>query len=207
MNKIRVTKRQFERIKLAYRVIGFCMIVSLLFAFSLLVRKHIEFAFIFLPYFLTKGLYSNQWHSDSLKECYLLSLGLFAFDVCFVLPKSFSIAFSLFIGLLMAYISCKAGVIKFKLKDYAYIEPRYNKLVDWYNETHKPKPFNTDTCSLEELLNRCKHLRLSKENTELAVEFFINKTKQSEIADKLCIEEVSVAIKKFRLKQKLNKSL
>ena len=98
MNKIRVTKRQFERIKLAYRVIGFCMIVSLLFAFSLLVRKHIEFAFIFLPYFLTKGLYSNQWHSDSLKECYLLSLGLFAFDVCFVLPKSFSIAFSLFIG-------------------------------------------------------------------------------------------------------------
>jgi hypothetical protein len=207
MTKIKITRQQFEKLKFAYRIFMFSLTLAILVAFSILIKKPIEFVFIFLPYFATKGLYSYQWHSDSLKECFILSIGLFALSLCITLPTSFSMVFSLFVGLMLAYLSCKAGIIKFKLKDYAFIEPRYNQLVDWYNEANKPKEFNTATCTLEELLNRCKELRLSQENTTLAVEFFINKTKQSKIADILCIDETSVAIKKFRLKQKLNKNL
>ncbi len=105
----------------------------------------------------------------------------------------------------MAYLSCKAGIIKFKLEDYAFIEPKYNQLVAWYKEYTTPKPFNTETCTLDELIARCNELRFSQDNTNLAIEFFIKKTKQSVIADMLCIEEVSVARKKLRLKEKLNK--
>lgn len=205
MTKIKVTRKQYERIKMTYRISGFIFIVLCLFIFSLITKKTIEFVCIFLPYFFTKGLYSSQWHSKSMKECMLLSIGIFAFAISITMSKTFSIAFSLLIGLLMAYVSCKAGIIKFKLEDYAFIEPRYNKLVDWYNEQTKPKPFNTETCSLEQLLYRCKELKFSQANTNLAVEFFINKTKQSVIAEKLCIEELSVARQKLRLKQKLNK--
>lgn len=204
MTKIRVTRKQYERIKTAYRVGGFVLIVSALFAFSLLVKKPIEFVCIFLPYFFTKGLYSNQWHSKSMKECMLLSFGIFAFAVSITMSRAFSITFSLFMGILMAYISCKAGIIKFKLEDYAFIEPRYNKLVDWYNEATKPKPFNTDDCSLEQLVYRCKELKFSEENTNLAIEFFIKKTKQSKLADAFCVQEKTINQRKQRLKQKLN---
>ena len=204
MTKIKVTRKQYERIKTAYRVGGFILIVSALFAFSLFVKKSIEFVCIFLPYFFTKGLYSNQWHSKSMKECMLLSFCIFAFAICITMDRAFTITFSLFMGIVMAYISCKAGIIKFKLEDYAFIEPRYNKLVDWYNEATKPKTFNTGTCTLDELVNRCKELRFSQENTNLAIEFFINKTKQSKLADAFCVQEKSITKKKQRLKEKLN---
>jgi hypothetical protein len=68
------------------------------------------------------------------------------------------------------------------------------------------KPFSVDTCTIGELLTRCREVGLSEENTELAIEFFIKKTKQSEIADRLCINEKSVQIRKKRLRQKLNKN-
>lgn len=69
------------------------------------------------------------------------------------------------------------------------------------------KPFNVDTCSREELLIRCKELHFSKDNTDSAIAFFIDKTKQSVIADELCINEKSVAQHKFRLKKRLNDTL
>ena len=120
------------------------------------------------------------------------------------LPSNFSITFSIVLGLAIAYISYKMGIVQRKMNDYDYIEPRYNQLVKFYLKATEPKPFNTDTCSKDELIERCKELRFSSENTELAVEFFIRKTKQSIIADRLCIEEKSVVMRKQRLKHKLN---
>lgn len=188
--KIKVTRKQYERIVFAYRIGGFIAIVGLLVGFSFLVGKPIEFALIFLPYFATKGFYSQQYHSASLKHCLLLSVGIFAFAVLITVPKEYSICTSLFIGILIAFASCKVGEVQVKLKAYA--------------ELTAPKPFNVDTCTEVELVERCKELRLSQENTELAVDFFIRKTKQSLIADRLCIDELSVKMRKLRLKQKLN---
>lgn len=67
-------------------------------------------------------------------------------------------------------------------------------------ETHKikkqteQKPFNVDTCSKDELILRCKQIRLSSHNTDLAVAFFIDKTKQSIIAEQLCIDEKTLCL-------------
>lgn len=188
--KIKVTRRQYERIVLSYRIGGFLAIVGLLIGFSFLVGKPIEFALIFLPYFATKSLYERQYHSASLKHCLLLSIGIFAFAVLITVPKEYSICCSLFIGLIIAFASCKVGEVQVKLKAYA--------------ELTAPKLFNVDTCTETELLDRCAELRLSQENTELAVEFFIRKTKQRVIADRLCVDEKSVTMRKQRLKQKLN---
>lgn len=188
--KIKVTRRQYERIILTYRIGGFLAIIGLLIGFSFLIGKPIEFALIFLPYFMTKGLYERQYHSASLKHCLLLSIGIFAFAILITAPKEYSICCSLFVGLIIAFASCKVGEVQVKLKAYA--------------EITAPKPFNVNTCT-GVLLERCKELRLSQENTELAVEFFIRKTKQSVIADKLCVDEMSVARRKLRLKQKLNR--
>ena len=201
--KINVTRKQYAIISRIYRFGGFALILGLLIGFSFLIGKPIEFLFIFLPYFASKNLYPKQFHSKSLKECFTLSLITFALATMAVIPNGFSLLFAVLLGCAIAFVSYKIGMVQTKLKDYDYIEPRYNQLVDFYKEATTPKPFNTDTCTEQELRDKCKDLHLSHENTELAVEFFIRKTKQSIIADRLCIDEKSVTTRKKRLKAKL----
>lgn len=200
---IQVTRKQYAIISRIYRFGGFALILGLLLGFAWLIGKPIEFLLIFLPYFLTKGIYAKQYHARSLKECFSLSLIIFALALMACVPSGASIMFSVVLGLAIAFVSYKVGVIQFKLKDYEYIEPRYNFLVDFYRKETEEKPFDVNTCTEEELRKRCKELRFSQDNTELAVEFFIRKTKQSIIADKLCIDEKSVTTRKKRLKAKL----
>lgn len=202
--KINVTRRQYETISRIYRFGGFAFVIGLLIGFSFLIGKPIEFILIFLPYFISKNFYTVQFHSKSLKQCFTLSLMVFALATMAVVPSDFSIIFSVLIGCAIAFVSYKVGIVQRKLKDYEYIEPRYNQLVEFYKEATTPKPFSTDTCSRDELIARCNELKFSKENTDLAVEFFINRTKQSIIADRLCIDEKSVVMRKMRLKRKLN---
>jgi hypothetical protein len=202
--KIKITRDKYEKISKLYRFGGFAIIVGLLISFSSLIGKPVEFLLIFLPYFLTKGLYSRQFHSRSLKECFSISLVVFALALMACVPSGASIMFSVILGLAIAFVSYKIGMVQTKLKDYDYIEPRYNQLVEFYKDATAPKPFSVDTCTEQELRLRCSTLHLSHENTELAVEFFIRKTKQSIIADKLCIDEKSVTTRKKRLKAKLN---
>lgn len=204
--KIKITRGQYAALSKVYWFGGFAIILGLLMGFAWLIGKPIEFVLIFLPYFCTKGLYARQFHSRSLRECFALSLIVFALALMACVPKGASITFAAVLGLMIAFISYKVGVVQFKLKDYDYIEPRYNELVDFYKEATTRKPFHTDTCTEEELRERCAAIHLSQENTELAVEFFIRKTKQSVIADRLCIDEKSVTTRKKRLKEKLNKT-
>lgn len=201
---IKVTRRQYAIISRTYRFGGFVLILGLLLGFAWLIGKPIEFLLIFLPYFLTKGIYTKQYHSRSLKECFGISLFAFGVATFLCVSRETSIVFPVLLGASIAFISCKIGIVQEKLKDYNYIEPRYNQLVEFYKGATTPKPFNTNTCTVEELIARCNDLKFNKENTDLAVEFFINRTKQSVIADKLCIDEKSVAMRKMRLKQKLN---
>lgn len=202
--KINVTRRQYETISRIYRFGGFAFILGLLIGFSILIGKPIEFILIFLPYFISKNFYTVQFHSKSLKQCFTLSLMVFALATMATVSSNFSIMFSVLFGCVIAFVSYKVGIVQCKLNDYDYIEPRYNQLVEFYNNATAPKPFNTDTCSADELIARCNELHFSSENTELAVEFFIHKTKHSIIADRLCIDEKSVVMRKQRLKHKLN---
>jgi hypothetical protein len=89
----------------------------------------------------------------------------------------------------------------FKIRAQAALKKEYKKII---NLLEFDKSFDVDLCTKEELINRCAELNFSKENTDLAIKFFIEKTKQSEIADELCIDEKSVQTRKRRLKQKLN---
>jgi oligoribonuclease (3'-5' exoribonuclease) len=93
------------------------------------------------------------------------------------------------------------GWVGFTKKQADYYEIKYTRLKQKLEEK---KDFNTDTCTKDELIARCRELGLNEENTNLAIEFFIKKTKQSELADKLCVDEKSIQQSKRRLKQKLN---
>lgn len=94
------------------------------------------------------------------------------------------------------------GWVGFTKKQADTYELKYNRLKE---KLEKNNEFNTETCTEQQLIVRCRELHFSEENTKLAIEFFIKKTKQSKIADELCINEKSVQTRKQRLKEKLNK--
>lgn len=202
--KIKITRGQYAALSKVYRFGGFAIILGLLMGFAWLIGKPIEFVLIFLPYFCTKGLYARQFHARSLKECFALSLIVFGFATISCITHETSLMYAVLVGLAIAFISCKIGNVQLKLKDYEYIEPRYNWLLRFYTEATEERPFDVENCTEEELKDRCKALHLSDENTELAIEFFVRKTKHKIIAERLCIDEKSVTTRKKRLKAKLN---
>lgn len=120
---------------------------------------------------------------------------MFFFGVCFVLPKGLSILSAIPINYLIGWIG-------FTKKQADIYETKYYRLKE---KLESKKEFNTETCTEKQLIERCRELHFSEENTNLAIEFFIKKTKQSKIADDLCINEKSVQTRKQRLKEKLNK--
>lgn len=107
--------------------------------------------------------------------------------------------YSIFSGVAINYF---IGWVGFTKKQADTYELKYNRLKE---KLEKNKEFNTETCTKQQLIARCQELHFSEENTKLAIEFFIKKTKQSKIADELCICEKSVQTRKQRLKEKLNK--
>ena len=133
-------------------------------------------------------------HCATISACMCVSTAICWCGLYLSLPMNISLISNIIVGVIFAIITWKIQEIIDEKAEYAKIKEKL--------ETEKV--FNTDTCTLDELVARCKELRLNKENTELAIRFFIDKTKQSVIADELAIDEKSVQMRKRRLKHKLN---
>lgn len=174
-----------------FQVSTYALVFSAIGLIAFLTGKYIETIALLASFGWLRYAFQKTYHRKTFWSCILVSILLFVVAICFVPNKNLSVIACILFGLVIDYIL-------YKIKDY---QDNKNKVV----ELAKPKEFSVDTCTKSELIERCKELHLSEENTNLAIELFIKKTKQSIIADKLCIEEKSVQEKKRRLKQKLNK--
>ena len=175
------------------------VVVSIIAIFipSWIFNKWIEGIVFFFCHWFIREQFSKQYHHIVPAMCRLITSVVFFFGVSFVLPLALSLVSAIPINYFIGWIG-------FTKKQADYYELKYFRLKE---KLEQKREFSTDTCTESELINRCKELRLNEENTRLAIEFFIKKTKQSEIADSLCVEEHAVATRKLRLKKKLNKSL
>ena len=182
------------KIKIKNTILAIIVSVVAIFVPSFIFNKWMEGIVFFFSHWFIREQFSKQYHSPTHALCRLVTSVVFFFGVSFVLP----FGFSLFSAIPICYFISWVGFTK---KQADYYELKYENLK---RELEKKKEFNTDTCSLDELLARCNELHFSKDKTELAIEFFIYKTKQSELADKFCIEEKSIQQHKRRLRQKLN---
>lgn len=163
---------------------------------ALATGKWIEGIVFFFVHWLVKVQFPKEYHHIVPSMCRTITSAVLFFGVSFVLPLSLSLVSSIPICYFISWV----GYTKKQADDF---EIKYLELKEILE--HK-KEFNTDTCTQEELVRRCKELGFSRTNTRLAVEFFIKKTRHRDIADILCIEEKSVQQQKRRLKQKLNKN-
>lgn len=169
-----------------FQVATYGIVFATIALMAVITGKYIETIGLFVSFVALRNDFGKTWHSKRFWRCIYISCIVFVFSIGFVPNKGVSILACIAFGLCIDYVA-------YKYKDYEDIRL----------ELHKP--FNVDTCTRAELLTRCREVGLSEENTELAIEFFIKKTKQSEIANLLCIEEHAVSTRKLRLKKKLNK--
>lgn len=151
---------------------------------------------------LFKLAYPTKLHFDKSYQCVILSYAILLLSSFFSLSfgkNAFSVTI-LFAGAI-SYFCAHIGLLQAKAKTFDGIKEPYERLCERYRLT---ADFNADCCTKESLLSRCEELGFSKDNTELAVMFFIEKRKHGEIADILCIQEKSVTTRKQRMKSLLN---
>ena len=186
------------------KIIGEAVLISPLFIVSIFFDLWSECALIIVLLFFYKSMYPLQYHADKNIVCIALSYCtvMIGLVIAYVFRKQYALIILLFNA--VAFMSARVGSMQRKAQKYELIAEPYAELVAFYNEAVAKKPFSTDTCTEAELIDRCRALRFSDTNTELAVEFFICKTPQRVIADKLCIDEKSVTTRKKRMKIKLN---
>lgn len=159
------------------------LVVSIIVLFAFLLDKKIETICFCVAHFVIRPKFTKQYHSNLTHVCLFITLNIAFFGILLCLPVSISLLFAVPLAFGVVWVGYIA-------------QDRLDLLT--------PKPFNTDTCTESELIARCKQLHFSDENTALAIDFFIRKTKQSIIADRLCIDEKSVTTRKRRMRKKLN---
>lgn len=185
------------------KIIGEAVLISPLIVISIFLNLWTECLLIVILLFIYKSFYPLQYHSNKNIICIIISytavsLGLL---ISYIFNKEYILL--ILIYNIIAYTSAKLGALQRKAQKYELIEQPYKDLVKYYNDLNKT--FNANSCTETELINRCKELNFSEENTKLAILFFIKKLKHREIANMYCIEEDSVTKAKYRMKKLLNK--
>lgn len=183
------------KIKTKNIILAIIVSVIALFIPALLFNKLREAVAFFVCHWLIREQFAKQYHHIVPAMCRLITGIVFFFGVSFVLPMHLSLFSAIPINYLIGWV----GFTKKQADTY---EVKYKRLKE---KIEKGKEFNTDTCTEEQLIVRCHELGMTQENIDLAIEFFIKKTPRKELSEKYFIETESVKVKKWRMKEKLNK--
>lgn len=181
-----------------YQIWQYLLVIASVCLCSYLFNKWMEGIAFCIAHCVLRYKMNYVYHSKN----FCIQLTLFIIWCC--IPSVVSTNISLLASIPVAFLICWIGCV---VQEKNILFKKNTKLKaenDEFIERLKPKPFNVDACSRDELLARCAEVKLSQFNTDLAIEFFIFKTKQSILADKLCVDEKSITQKKQRLKKKLN---
>lgn len=176
-------------------ILAIAVSVVAIFIPSWLTGKWFEGVVFFICHWLIREQFSQQYHHIIPSMCRLITSVTFFFGVSFILPFTLSLISAIPINYFIGWIG-------FTKSQADYYEYRYEKMK---SKLEKNKDFSTDNCTEEELISRCKELHMKKEDTTIAIEFFIYHTSRKELAERYCVETETIKKRKQRMKEKLNK--
>ena len=173
------------------------IIVSVVAIFipSFLLNKWVEGIFFFICHWLIRYQFPKQYHHVVPSMGRLITSIVFFFGVSFIFPFGLSLLSAIPITYFISWVG-------FTKKQADYYETKYLRLKE---ELESKETFCVDDCTEEQLRKRCKELNFTPENTEIAIDLFVKKVKQSEMADKLFVNEKTIQQFKWRMKKKLTK--
>lgn len=195
------------KVSLGFRAFLFCIeffVLALILGGAWIINKVLIAPPLILSFRLARVKIETKYdifHMATILGCMIVSTSICLFGTFLALPINISLINCIVVGVGFA-------IITWHIQDIINLKAKYHKIneeVKSLRESIKEdSTFDVDNCTKEQLISRCKDLKLSNDAIELAIELFINKTKQSIIADKMCIEEKSVQQHKRRLRKKLN---
>ena len=168
------------------------LVLSIIALFAWFFDKEIEAVCFCLAHLVLRPKMEKQYHKDTTRGCLMLTAAIIFFGTLFSIP----IGSTLLVSVPLAFLVAWVGYI---VQDRIDLQLENKRLRNKAN-----KPFNPETATETEPVERCRRCGLSAENTVLAVEFFIKKTPHKILADRLFIDKKSVTTRKKRMKAKLN---
>lgn len=171
-----------------YRYSLYAFIFLMIFTFAFVVNKHIEAFFLFAIYCVIRYKFPKTFHHPNAYWCVFWSVLSFWLCILSILPLRLSIFSSIVVALILCFVL-------YKVQDYIDIKKKSQEQL---------KVFSLDTCTKDELLDRCREKQLSPNSTQIAIAYFIDKNKSIyDIANKYGIEYDSARIRIKRIKKKL----
>lgn len=162
-----------------YKYSMFLGIVAILTGIAYCMNSVIELYIMLISFLIAKQRYKYKFHCKSSLQCLLLSVGVFVIALRVTLPLGTSYICSGICGLVIAYVGQYAGESKFIREDYAYIEPRYNALIE---EQRKQDVYSL---SEDDLRKYCKSFNFDEIDEEIVVQRLIYHLKGKDLYDKI----------------------
>lgn len=174
-------KEKEEDVVLAkiYKYSMFLGIVAILTGIAYCMNSVIELYIMLISFLIAKQRYKYKFHCKSSLQCLLLSVGVFVIALRVTLPLGTSYICSGICGLVIAYVGQYAGESKFIREDYAYIEPRYNTLIE---EQRKQDVYSL---SEDDLRKYCKSFNFDEIDEEIVIQRLIYHLKGKDLYDKI----------------------
>lgn len=165
-------------------VIGYLVILVALFTISWLCDKLINTIIILMSYGGTRWVFPITYHAKTDRGCLFFSIACFSIAIIIVLPISLSIIASVVVGMIIS-------TFLFFLQYFIDLKA------------------STKVTNKELFIAKCKELNYGELKTEMAIKFFIEKSKPKEVWEWLCEEKHeymewdSVNKIKYRMKKEL----
>lgn len=162
-----------------YKYSMFLGIVAILTGIAYCMNSIVELYIMLISFLIAKQRYKYKFHCKSSLQCLILSVGVFVIALRVTLPLGTSYICSGICGLVIAYVGQYAGESKFIREDYAYIEPRYDALIE---EQRKQDVYSL---SEDDLRKYCKSFNFDEIDEEIVIQRLIYHLKGKDLYDKI----------------------
>lgn len=162
-----------------YKYSMFLGIIAILTGIAYCMNSVVELYIMLISFLIAKQRYKYKFHCKSSLQCLLLSVGVFVIALRVTLPLGTSYICSGICGLVIAYAGQYAGESKFIREDYAYIEPRYNALIE------EQRKQNVYSLSENDLRKYCRSFNFDEIDEEIVIQRLIYHLKGRDLYDKI----------------------
>lgn len=174
------------------------LIIATLLVIAYFMKAIPECVMMMVAFLIARRKYQFSYHCKSAVQCFVLSIAIFVVGIRVVSPIGISYLCCGLYGLFLAYGFQHLAKLNFIRKDYEYIEPRYEQLLE---ENHKKSIYSM---SEQELRIVCKENLFDAIDEEIVVQRLIYGRKGKELYDKIGYSKPQMIRREKRIEQKLN---
>ena len=184
-----------------YKGAIFLLIVACLCAFSFATGLLLEFLIMLPAFIFAKEGYQHKYHCKSALQCAFVSVCVFILGLRVTLPVGYSYTCAGLCGVFIAYFAQGFARNKFIQQDYAYIEPRYNALME--------QKYAEDIYSMDEegLRNLCRKNLLDEVDEAIVIHRLLHHLKGQELYTKIGYSKAQMIRREKRIEKTLGVKL